>query len=335
MSFKAAIEHALTGAPLPPEMMAAAMEDLFAREVPPEQAAAFLTALRVRGETAEELLAAVRYLKSKARFISSPPGTIDTCGTGGDGADTYNISTATALVVAGAGAPVAKHGNRAVSSASGSSDVLSQLGADLTDSVETQERRLAEDGIAFLFAPNHHPAMVAVAPVRKALGFRTLFNMLGPLMNPAQAKRQLIGVYDEKIRKPFAEVLIAEGAERAWIVAGADGLDELSPSGENLVTEVSGESIRELTVHPSDAGLDVVPVAELKGGDAEANAAALRALLQGGKGGYRTAVLLNAASALLIGGKASDLKEGAEKAAASIDSGAAREKLHRLTRKLP
>ncbi|MCQ8184209.1 anthranilate phosphoribosyltransferase [Parvularcula maris] len=335
MSFKATLEHALTGAPLPPEMMAAAMEDLFAREVPPEQAAAFLTALRVRGETAEELLAAVRYLKSKARLISSPPGTIDTCGTGGDGADTYNISTATALVVAGAGAPVAKHGNRAVSSASGSSDVLSRLGVDLTESVETQERRLAEDGIAFLFAPNHHPAMVAVAPVRKALGFRTLFNMLGPLMNPAQAKRQLIGVYDERIRQLFAKVLIAEGAERAWVVAGADGLDELSPSGENLVTEVSDGSIRELTVHPSDAGLDVVPVAALKGGDVEANAKALRALLDGEKSGYRTAVMFNAAAGLVLGGKAADLKEGAERAAAAIDSGAAREKLYRLTRKLP
>jgi anthranilate phosphoribosyltransferase len=331
MSFKDALDHALTGRPLPVPLMEEAMEGLFGGSVPSEQTAALLTALRVRGETPEELLAAVRYLKSRAHLIASPEGTIDTCGTGGDGANTFNISTATALVVAGAGVPVAKHGNRAVSSASGSSDVLSVLGVDLREGPEAQEARLKRYGIAFLFAPNHHPAMVAVAPVRRALGFRTLFNMLGPLMNPAQAKYQLLGVYDPAIRSAFAEVLKAEGTKSAWIVAGADGLDELSPSGENLVTELKAGEVRELKVRAEDAGLEGTPLESFRGGDVETNAAALRALLEGELGGYRQAVLFNAAAALHVAGVAADLKEGAERAAASLDSGLAKEKLRQLT----
>ncbi|MEM9810397.1 MAG: anthranilate phosphoribosyltransferase [Pseudomonadota bacterium] len=328
--FDPILAAAVSGRPLTPPEMETALAALFEGDVAPEKSAAFLTALRVRGETADELLTAVRFLTSRARMIASPTGTLDTCGTGGDGASTFNISTAVALVVAGAGVPVAKHGNRAVSSASGSSDVLTELGVDIAAPIEAQEALLKEEGIAFLFAPNHHPVLAKVAGVRKALGFRTLFNMLGPLLNPAGAKRQLIGVFDPGLAPLFAEVLKAEGSERAWIVYGHGGLDELSVSGSNLVTELHDGKLRSFAVMPQDAGLEPSPIEALKGGGPKDNAAALSGLLAGVKGAYRDVVVLNAAASLVIAGKAADLRNGARLAAESIDSGQAAQKLAAL-----
>ncbi|NRA28974.1 MAG: anthranilate phosphoribosyltransferase [Parvularculaceae bacterium] len=332
MTFADVLAKAVSAEVLSGSDMQVAMAALFGGDVVPEQAAAFLTALRVRGETAAEVLAAVRFLKQKAKMIAAPAGTIDTCGTGGDGAQTYNISTATALVVAGAGVPVAKHGNRAVSSASGSSDVLTELGVNIKEPVEQAEKRLADDGVAFLFAPNHHPVLIEVAGVRKALGFRTLFNMLGPLLNPARAKRQLVGVFAPELGALFADVLLAEGSTDAWIVYGADGLDELSLSGVNQVTQLRDGVVSQFEVMPEDAGLARAPLSAVKGGGPQENAAALTALLAGEKSAYRDSVLFNAAAALVVAREAADLKEGVAKAAASIDTGAAKAKLEQLTK---
>ncbi|MDP3655633.1 MAG: anthranilate phosphoribosyltransferase, partial [Brevundimonas sp.] len=247
---------------------------------------------------------------------------IDTCGTGGDGQHTFNISTAAALVLAGAGLKVAKHGNRALSSKSGSSDVLSALGVNLAASPAQQRRSLDQAGIAFLFAPAYHGAMRHVGPVRAELGFRTVFNLLGPLSNPAGAKRQVMGVYDPRLLEPLAEVLGRLGATRAWTVHG-QGLDELTTTGETEVAEWKDGAVRRFTVTPEDAGLPRADLAALRGGDAEENAAALRALLDGATGAYRDIVLLNAAAALVVADRAADLAEGAALAAAVIDDGRA------------
>lgn len=327
MSFLDILRIAADGRELSLREMETALREMFDGDVPEAQGAGFLTALRVRGETTEELLAAIRFLKIRARVIASPEGAVDCCGTGGDGISTVNISTAVALVAAGAGVPVAKHGSRAVTSKSGSSEVLSQLGVDLTESVETQERRLAEDGIAFLFAPNHHPALAKVAPLRKDLGLRTMFNILGPMMNPAQTKRQLLGVFDQGLAPRFAEVLRAEGSERAWIVHGAGGMDELSLAGGNEVTELKDGSIRSFVIAPEDAGLARQPNEALVGGTPAENAAALRSLLDGAPGPYRDVVLLNTAATLIVAGLTDDLRAAVDLAARSIDSGAARGKL--------
>lgn len=335
MTFTDVLEKAVAGDVLSETDMQVAMAALFGGTVGPEQTAAFLTALRVRGETAQEILAAVRFLKKKANMIAAPTGTIDTCGTGGDGAQTYNISTATALVVAGAGVPVAKHGNRAVSSASGSSDVLTELGVNIKEPVETAERRLATDGIAFLFAPNHHPVLIEVAGVRKALGFRTLFNMLGPLLNPARAQRQLLGIFAPELGPIFADVLLAEGSTDAWIVYGADGLDELSLSGANQVTQLRDGAITEFKVAPEDVGLTRAPLSAVRGGGPKENAQALLALLEGEPSAYRDSILFNAAAGLLVAGEVTDLSEGVARAAASIDSGSAKTKLGQLTKGAP
>ena len=331
MSFLDILRPVVDGETLRPREMEAALEAIFNGEVPDEQAAAFLTALRVRGETTEELLAAIRFLKIRSKTISAPAGAIDCCGTGGDGISTVNISTAVAIVAAGAGLTVAKHGSRAVTSKSGSSEVLNQLGLDLTESIEAQEKRLAEDGIAFLFAPNHHPILANVAPLRKALNFRTLFNILGPMMNPAQAKRQLLGVFDSKLSMRFAEVLRAEGSERAWVVHGAGGMDELSLAGGNEVTELQDNAISQFVVAPEDAGLVRRANEELVGGTPEDNADALRKLIDGEAGAYRDAVLLNTAACLIVAETTTDLKEAVAIAARSIDTGAAKEKLRLMT----
>lgn len=331
MSFLDILRPAIDGATLTPREMEEALAALFEGDVPPEQAAAFLTALRVRGETTEELLAAIRFLKIRAKMISAPEGAIDCCGTGGDGISTVNISTAVAIVAAGAGLVVAKHGSRAVTSKSGSSEVLNQLGLDLTESIEAQEKRLAQDGIAFLFAPNHHPILANVAALRKTLNFRTLFNILGPMMNPAQAKYQLLGVFDNKLSQHFAEVLRAEGSKRAWIVHGAGGMDELSLAGGNEVTELKDNAISKFVVAPEDAGLARRANEELVGGTPEENADALRKLIDGGPGAYRDAVLLNTAACLIVAEKTTSLREAVGMAAQSIDSGAAKEKLRLMT----
>ena len=291
-------------------------------EPTPAQVAAAVTALRIRGETVEEIAAFATAMREAARTLEHPYDAIDTCGTGGDGQHTFNISTAAALVLAGAGLKVAKHGNRAMSSKSGSSDVLSVLGVNLQASPAQQRRSLDEAGIAFLFAPAYHGAMRHVGPVRAEIGFRTVFNLLGPLSNPAGAKRQVMGVYDPRLLAPLAEVLGRLGATRAWTVHG-QGLDELTTTGETEVAEWKDGTVRRFTVTPEDAGLPRADLAALRGGDAEENAVALRALLDGATGAYRDIVLLNAAAALVVADRAADLAEGAALAAAVIDDGRA------------
>lgn len=289
-------------------------------EPTPAQVAAAVTALRIRGETVEEIAAFATAMREAARTLDHPYDAIDTCGTGGDGQHTFNISTAAALVLAGAGLKVAKHGNRAMSSKSGSSDVLSVLGVNLQATPEQQRRSLDQAGIAFLFAPAYHGAMRHVGPVRAEIGFRTVFNLLGPLSNPAGAKRQVMGVYDPRLLEPLAEVLGRLGATRAWTVHG-QGLDELTTTGETEVAEWKDGAVRRFTVTPEDAGLPRASLDALRGGDADENADALRALLDGAKGAYRDIVLLNAAAALVVADKAADLAEGAALAATVIDDG--------------
>jgi anthranilate phosphoribosyltransferase len=291
-------------------------------EPTPAQVAAAVTALRIRGETVEEIAAFATAMREAARTLDHPYDAIDTCGTGGDGQHTFNISTAAALVLAGAGLKVAKHGNRALSSKSGSSDVLSVLGVNLQASPAQQRRSLDEAGIAFLFAPAYHGAMRHVGPVRAEIGFRTVFNLLGPLSNPAGAKRQVMGVYDPRLLEPLAEVLGRLGATRAWTVHG-QGLDELTTTGETEVAEWKDGAVRRFTVTPEDAGLPRASLDALRGGDAEENALALRALLDGATGAYRDIVLLNAAAALVVADHAADLAEGAALAATVIDDGRA------------
>ncbi len=291
-------------------------------EPTPAQVAAAVTALRIRGETVEEIAAFATAMREAARTLDHPYDVIDTCGTGGDGRHTFNISTAAALVLAGAGLKVAKHGNRAMSSRSGSSDVLSALGVNLQATPEQQRRSLDQAGIAFLFAPAYHGAMRHVGPVRAEIGFRTVFNLLGPLSNPAGARRQVMGVYDPRLLEPLAEVLGRLGATRAWTVHG-QGLDELTTTGETEVAEWKDGAVRRFTVAPEDAGLPRADLAALRGGDAEENAVALRALLDGTKGAYRDIVLLNAAAALVVADRAADLAEGAALAARVIDDGRA------------
>jgi anthranilate phosphoribosyltransferase len=291
-------------------------------EPTPAQVAAAVTALRIRGETVEEIAAFATAMRDAALTLDHPYDVIDTCGTGGDGQHTFNISTAAALVLAGAGLKVAKHGNRALSSKSGSSDVLAALGVNLAATPAQQRRSLDRAGIAFLFAPAYHGAMRHVGPVRAEIGFRTVFNLLGPLSNPASAKRQVMGVYDPRLLAPLAEVLGRLGATRAWTVHG-QGLDELTTTGATEVAEWKDGAVRSFTVTPEDAGLPRADIADLRGGDAEENAAALRALLDGARGAYRDVVLLNAAAALVVADRAADLAEGAALAAAVIDDGRA------------
>nr|WP_246328878.1 anthranilate phosphoribosyltransferase [Brevundimonas lenta] len=298
-------------------------------EPTPAQVAAAVTALRIRGETVDEIAAFATAMRQAALKLAHPWEVIDTCGTGGDGQHTYNISTAAALVLAGAGLKVAKHGNRAMSSKSGSSDVLAALGVNLAATPAQQLRALDKAGIAFLFAPTYHGAMRHVGPVRAEIGFRTVFNLLGPLSNPANATRQVMGVYDPRLLEPLAQVLGRLGAVRAWTVHG-QGLDELTTTGPTEVAEWRSGTVRRFTVTPADAGLPEARIADLRGGDAEENAKALKALLKGKKGAYRDVVLLNAAAALVVGDKAVDLAEGAAMAAQVIDDGRAAKALAAL-----
>ena len=298
-------------------------------EPTPSQVAAAVTALRIRGETVDEIAAFAMAMRDAALRLEHPYDAIDTCGTGGDGAHTFNISTAAALVLAGAGVKVAKHGNRALSSQSGSSDVLSALGVNLQASQAQQLRALDTANIAFLFAPAYHGAMRHVGPVRAEIGFRTVFNLLGPLSNPASAKRQVMGVYDPRLLEPLAQVLGRLGAVRAWTVHG-QGLDELTTTGPTEVAEWRDGAVRRFSVTPEDAGLPRADIAALRGGDAEENAAALNALLDGAPGAYRDIVLLNAAAALLVADRAEDLAQGARIAAQVIDDGRARAALDAL-----
>ncbi len=286
------------------------------------QIAGLLTALHVRGETVAELTGAVRAMRARMVRVRAPACAMDVCGTGGDGLGTLNVSTAVAFVVAACGVPVAKHGNRALSSRAGAADVLEALGLRTDIGVAGAEAGLAQVGLAFLFAPAHHPALRHAAAVRAELGFRTMFNLLGPLCSPAGVRRQLTGVYDPAWLVPMAEVLGALGAERAWIVHGC-GLDELTLAGETQVAEWHAGAVRRFVVSPEEAGLRRAPVSAIQGGEAAGNAAALLALLRGDAGAYRDTVLLNAAACLVIAGRAHGLRDGAAQAAAAIDGGAA------------
>ena len=329
--FKPILARLVDGQALTPEQA----HDFFAAclrgEPTPSQVAAAVTALRMRGETVEEITAFARAMREAALTLDHSYEVIDTCGTGGDGQHTYNISTAAALVLAGAGLKVAKHGNRAMSSKSGSSDVLSMLGVDLRAGPDQQRRALDEAGICFLFAPAYHGAMRHVGPVRAEVGFRTVFNLLGPLSNPAGARRQVMGVYDPRLLEPLVEALGRLGAVRAWTVHG-QGLDELTTTGVSQVAEWRDGRVRRFEVTPEDAGLPRASLDDLRGGDAEENAAALRAVLGGAPGPYRDIVLLNAAAALVVSDRAETLVDGVRIAAASIDEGRASAALEALAR---
>lgn len=328
--FSELLKIAAAGDVLAGDQMQRAFSQLLSGTVDPIQSGAFLVALKVRGETPEEIVAAARAMREAALSFEGPADAIDTCGTGGDGANTFNISTATAIVLAACGVPVAKHGNRAVSSASGSSDVLAALGVKLDIPREQAAACLKKIGLAFLFAPHFHPAVRHVAPVRKALGVRTLFNLLGPLTNPAGAKRQLLGVYDRALTAPIAEALKSLGATRAWVVHGADGLDELTVTGPSFISELKDGKITDRTIRPEEARLMTHDANELVGGDAATNAEAVHELFAGGFPAYRDAVLLNAAAGLIVSGWDDDLPAAAAHARQAIDTGAAREKLDQL-----
>ena len=305
---------------------------LFDGEATPSQIGGFLMTLRTRGETVGEYAAAAAVMRAKCRKVKAPEGAMDIVGTGGDGKGTLNISTATAFVVAGAGVPVAKHGNRNLSSKSGAADALTQLGVNVMVGPDVVEKALKEAGIGFMMAPMHHPAIAHVMPTRAELGTRTIFNILGPLTNPAGVKRQLTGAFSRAMIRPMAETLAALGSEAAWLVHGEDGTDELSIAGRTHVAALKHGVVEEFEVHPEDAGLPVHPFEAILGGSPEENGAAFRALLDGAKSAYRDAVLLNAAAALLVAGRASSLKAGVEEAAESLDSGAARRKVEALAR---
>ena len=307
------------------------MNEIMSGEATPAQIGGFLVALRLKGETADEIAGCAEAMRGHVLPVKpNRLDLVDTAGTGGDGGKTFNISTAAALVAAAAGAHVAKHGNRSVSSQTGSADVLEELGFDLDLPPERIAQSIDELGFGFMFAPTHHPAMRHAAPVRRELAARTVFNVLGPLTNPAGARAQVVGVYSPTLVRTIAHVLARLGAHRAFVVHGAYGIDELSPAGPNLVCEVVGESVSEREIDPLDLGIPRCAPEELRGGNAAENAAAIRDVFHGGNGGRRSAILLNAAGAIAAGGHAEDLREGLELAREALDSGAAAERLDRL-----
>lgn len=318
------------GALLSPESAKTAFAAIMSGEEPPAAIAAFLTALRMRGETVSDIVAAAETMRANAIRVTAPAGAIDMCGTGGDGAHTLNISTAATFVVAGLGVPVAKHGNRAQSSRTGAADVLEALGVKIGLAPEAASHCLAEAGSVFLFAQTHHPAMKHVAPVRAALGFRTIFNLLGPLASPAGVTRQLVGVFAPEWIDPVAEALRRLGAERAMVVHGSDGLDEITTTGPTDAAILSGGKIERLKISPEQCAVPVAASNELKGGDAAFNAAALRSVLDGAAGPYRDIVCMNAAAALVVAGQANRMNDGVALARKSLDEGLARGALDRL-----
>lgn len=328
--FKALIAKVADAHPLTTDEATAAFEAMMTGALTPAQIGAFLMALRVRGETVEEIAAGAAIMRAKATHVKAPEGAIDTCGTGGDASGTYNISTAVSFVLAGCGVPIAKHGNKALSSRSGSSEVLEKLGVKLDIPPAHISRCIEESGIGFMFAAYHHAAMKHVGPVRVELGTRTIFNLMGPLSNPAGAKRQLMGVFAEKWVEPLAHVLKKLGSEHVWVVHGSDGLDEITTTGPTHVAELKDGKVRRFTVTPEEAGLPPADPEALKGGDPAENAGALTRLLDGAPGAYRDIVLINSAAGLIVAGKAQNLKEGVAMAAASIDEGRAKEALKRL-----
>jgi anthranilate phosphoribosyltransferase len=329
---KPLIDAAANG-PLTRKQAEEAFEILFAGEATPSQIGGFLMALRTRGETVDEFTAAATVMRAKCNPVHAPAGAMDIVGTGGDGKGTLNISTATAFVVAGAGVVVAKHGNRNLSSKSGAADALGQMGLKTMVGPKIVEQALNEAGIGFMMAPMHHPAIAHVMPTRAELGTRTIFNILGPLTNPAGVKRQLTGTYMRDLTRPMAETLKLLGSEAAWLVHGSDGTDELTITGISWVSALRKDgAIDEIEIHPEDAGLPVHPFESIVGGTPEENAVAFNALLDGTPSAYRDAVLLNSAAALVIADAAPDLRAGVEMARTSIDSGAARDKITAVAR---
>ncbi len=331
-AFTTHLQRATSGKPLNAVQMREAMSALFSGEATDVEIAGFLAALRARGETVEEIAAAAQTMREHALKVEAPDDVVDTCGTGGDGGGTYNISTAAALIVAGCGVQVAKHGNKALSSKSGSSEVLEALGVKLDIPPAAITRCIYEANVGFMFAALHHKAVGHVAAARKALGVRTIFNVLGPLSNPAGAKRQVMGVFARDLVRPIAEVMPRLGVTRAWVVHGSDGLDELTTTGPTHVAALENGLVTEFDVTPEEAGLPMANAADLAGGDPRENADALRRLLDGEKNAYRDIAVLNAAAALIVAEKANHLEPAARMAERAIDSGAAKDALANLVK---
>ena len=328
--FKSIIAKVATGATLSRQEAISAFDRMMSGEATPSQMGGLLMGLRVRGETVEEITGAVSAMRAKMLRVKAPPEAIDVVGTGGDGSGSVNVSTCASFIVAGAGVPVAKHGNRALSSHSGSADVLASLGVKIDISPEHVGRCVAEAGIGFMFAPAHHPAMKNVGPTRVELATRTIFNLLGPLSNPAGVTRQMVGVFSKQWVQPLAQVLKNLGSESVWVVHGSDGLDEITLTGPTFVAALEKGNIRSFEVTPEQAGLKCVAGETLKGGDAQANAIALKSVLDGMPNPYRDVALFNAAAALIVAGRAKDLKEGVALGTQSIESGAAASRLKHL-----
>ena len=328
--FKALIAKVATGASLTREEATTAFDRMMSGEATPSQMGGLLMAMRVRGETVDEITGAVTTMRAKMLGVKAPSDAVDVVGTGGDASGSYNISTCAAFIVAGAGVPVAKHGNRALSSKSGAADVLQALGVKIELNADQVGACIRDAGIGFMFAPAHHPAIKNVGPTRVELGTRTIFNLLGPLSNPASVKRQMVGTFSRHWIEPMAQVLNNLGSEAAWVVHGSDGLDEITTAGSTSVAELKNGKVRTFDIAPEDAGLERVEAVALRGGDAEHNATALLDVLKGKRGPFRDVALLNAAAALIVAGRAGDLREAAAIAAKAIDSGEAEGRLDRL-----
>lgn len=330
MTIKELLSHVATGATLSEAEAEFAFGVIMSGRVTSAQIGAFLMALRMRGESIAEITGAARVIRAKTLALKAPEGAIDTCGTGGDIAGTYNISTAAAFILAGCGVPVAKHGNRAVSSRSGSADVLEALGVNIHVDSSLICKAMAEARIGFVMAPRHHSVMQHVMTTRTELGIRTIFNLLGPLLNPAGIRRQIVGVFSAHWIQPLAEVLGRLGTERAWVVHGRDGLDEITTTTTTDVAEYYNGKVNVFTVSPSEAGLTMTQPEDLKGGDASYNATAMRAVFDGTLGPFRDIALLNAAAGLIVAGRATDLRDGVTQATAAVDDGHARAALEKL-----
>lgn len=329
-TFKEFIAKVADGQTLTPDEARQAFDIILSGSATPSQLGGFLMALRVRGESTAEVTGAVATMRSKMLTVDAPADAIDIVGTGGDSSGSYNISTCTAIVVAGCGVPVAKHGNRSLSSKSGAAEALSELGVNIDIAPEKISDCIRKAGIGFMFAPLHHAAMKHVGPTRMELGTRTIFNLLGPLSNPAGVKRQMVGVFAKKWLDPVAQSLKELGSEGAWIVHGSDGMDEITTTGPTYVSELRDGAVNAFEISPGDAGLPLARAEDLKGGLPAENAAALRQVLAGARNAYRDIVLFNAAASLMVAGKARDLKEGVEMAAASIDDGTSAATLEKL-----
>lgn len=328
--FKDLIAKVADGHTLSPDEARQAFEVILSGSATPSQLGGFLMALRVRGESIAEVTGAVATMRSKMLTVDAPENAIDIVGTGGDSSGSYNISTCTAIVVAGCGVPVAKHGNRSLSSKSGAAEALSELGVNIDIDPKKISACIHKAGIGFMFAPLHHAAMKHVGPTRMELGTRTIFNLLGPLSNPAGVKRQMVGVFARKWVDPVAQSLRELGSERAWIVHGSDGMDEITTTGPTFVSELKDGEVRSFEITPEDAGLPHAKADELKGGMPAENAKALRDVLAGAKNAYRDIVLFNSAASLVVADRAGSLREGVEMAAASIDNGSAADTLEKL-----